>query len=679
MPTPETGRSNRPLLLSPFSLGNLELRNRFVFQPHYTALGSGGRVSAGLVAYIEERAAGGTGLIILGGQAVHPRGCVSVNADRAWDPENVPRYRQMVDAVHRHGSAIITQLTHSGPDNLAVRPPLMWGPTQMPEPSSIFPTKAMEREEIEEVVRSFADTAALMMTAGFDGIEIKIAHDGLLRAFASPFLNRRTDAYGGDFEGRMRLSVEVVTAVRDIVGPDAPVGVRLCVNEFTDWGYDTSYGVQMGQHLVATGAVTYLNADAGSFSSFWTQIPPATYDEGSFRPLNQSLAAAVDVPVIAFGRIKHPEVAERILASGEAHLIGMARQLIADPATARKTEEGREDEIRYCIAGNDSCIFQVALEQPIRCDHNPAAGRELECSERHLGTTDRPRRIAVVGGGPAGMKVAETAARRGHQVTLFERSAQLGGQVLLADKQPYHGEFFDVVDHLERSIRKLGVEVYLGVEVNAEDLEGLEAELVVVATGSKPALSHVWAEDPGSGQEFGAGLDGFGNPVVRSIPADRMATVDQVLSGECQLSGTCVVVDGTGHWEGAGTAEFLANNGCDVWLVAQAHSVGYSLEKANQELFYRRAADKSMHLLADHRLASVEDDRVVLEHIYSGHQRLIEDVSWVVPAIGRRSDDRLYLEARRRGVPGVVAVGDCVAPRLVRDAIREAYDFARLL
>lgn len=664
-----------PLLRSPFRLRSVELRNRFVFQPHFTALGGEGDPSDDHRAYYEERAAGGAGLIIFESQAVHPTGRVSRHTVNAWDEANVPAYRQIVDAVHRHGAKFFSQLVHSGPDSLAAPPSLMWGPTQMPEPSGVFPTKAMELGDIAEVVEYSAVSAVNMHRAGFDGVEVKIGHDGLLHAFASPFLNRRTDRYGGDFEGRMRFSVEVLQAIRGRTPADFVVGVRLCLNEFTEWGYDTEYGLRMAQHLEATSLVDYFNADAGTSSSYWMQIPPTVFDEGSFRQLNRRLKETVHVPVVAFGRIKHPEVAERILATGEADLIGMARQLVADPATPRKVVEGRDDDIRYCIAGNDSCLFQVSREQQIRCDHNPAAGREARFSERLMRPTERPVSVLVVGGGPAGLKAAETLARRGHEVTLVEKGTRLGGQLLLAERQPHHVEIFDVVDYLDRQLRRLRVEVNLGAEVTADVLDDIDADVVVVATGSRPALSRLATNPPVAAQEPTAGLDLFNAPAVADIDPALFASVDDVLTGRRESTGRVVIIDGTGQWEGAGTAEFLANGGAEVVVVTAGPAVGAALETANRHLFHQRAAAAGMRLLTRTQFVGCTDGVAVLRDVYTGQVAEIRGVDLVVPAVGRRSDEELYLDwAGRSGAPTLHRVGDCVAPRLLREVIRESYE-----
>jgi 2,4-dienoyl-CoA reductase-like NADH-dependent reductase (Old Yellow Enzyme family) len=666
-----------PLLRSPFALGEVQLRNRFVFQPHFTALGGEGEPSDDHRAYYEERAAGGVGLVIFESQAVHPTGRVSRHTVNAWDQANVPAYREIVQAVHRHGAKFFSQLVHSGPDSLAARPPLMWGPTQMPEPSGTFATKAMEIDDIAEVVEHFALSAANMFEAGFDGVEVKVGHDGLLHAFASPFLNRRSDRYGGDFEGRLRMSVEVLEAIRARTPANFVVGVRLCLNEYTDWGYDTDYGLRMAAHLEATGLVDYFNADAGTSSSYWMQIPPTVFDEGSFRHLTQRLKETVSRPVVAFGRIKHPEMAERILAAGEADLIGMARQLVADPATPRKVVEGRDDDIRYCIGGNDSCIFQVAHEQQIRCDHNPAAGRERRFSERLLRVTERPASVVVVGGGPAGLKAAETLARRGHSVTVFEKDTRLGGQLLLAEVQPHHVEIFDVVDYLERALRRLRVDVHLGAEVTADALEEIEADVIVLATGSRPALSRVGVNPVVTAQEPTAGLDHFNAAAIAAIDESLFASVDDVLSGRRRATRRAVVIDGSGDWEGAGTAEFLANSGIEVVVVSAAATVGASLETANRHLFHQRAATKGIRLLSRTTFLGCKDGAVQVKDVYTGQVSEVAGVDLIVPAVGRRSEEALFLDWKSRiGSRQLYRVGDCVAPRMLREVIRESYELA---
>jgi 2,4-dienoyl-CoA reductase-like NADH-dependent reductase (Old Yellow Enzyme family)/thioredoxin reductase len=676
-------------LLSPFAIGRVRLRNRFVFQPHFTALGHiDGMPSDDHVAYHEERARGGVGLIILESQAVHPTGKMSRRFINAWDPAVVPGLARIADAVHRHGAQLFGQLTHGGHTSLEHPPPIMWAPTQMPEPSSYHSTKAIDEDDIRAVIAGFAASARNMKDAGLDGVEIKIAHDGLLRSFASPFFNRRTDRYGGSFENRMRLSFEVIEAIKRATGDDFPLGVRICVNEFTPFGYDEEYGLKMARALEATGQVDYFNADAGSFSSYWMEIPPAAVAAEDFRRINAGLKKASRLPVIAFGRLT-PTAGEVLLAAGEADLIGMARQLIADPETPNKLMAGRGDLVRVCVACNDGCIHQVGQEKGVRCIHNPGAGRERTRSERLVAIAAAPRHIVVAGGGPAGLKVAETAARRGHRVTLFERGKRLGGQVMLAALQPEHDTIGEVTAYLEAMIAEHGVTVKLGTEATPATIRAAAPDIVVVATGSEPNL-------PGAHSARSRDLGRQVLPDIEGLDQDHVVSGDAVLAGERSLSGHVVVVDNNGHWEAAGTAEFLADRGCRVTVIASHPLIGENLESGTRTLFYRRAAIKGITLRAATQLTGIEKGRLRVSAVFSaadaigwakyilmpGDEELIEDVDFVVPVIGRRSREDLFLDLQASpdfaGLR-IERVGDCVAPRLIQSTITEAFELAREL
>ena len=479
--TSSTGNQAFPLLLSPFAIGKVALRNRFVFQPHFTALGDiDGNPTADHAAYHEERARGGVGLIVFESQAVHPTGKMSRRFVDCWDPKIIPHHRKVTEAVHAHGARIFGQLTHAGHTSLEHPPHILWAPTQMPEPSSHFSTKAIDLADIRAVIDGHAASARNLMEAGFDGIEVKVAHDGLLRSFCSPYFNHRTDQYGGSFENRMRLAHECFAAIRKAVGDDVPIGVRLCVNEFTTFGYDSDYGLQMAEYFQSNGLVDYFNSDAGSFSSYWMEIPPAAVAAEDFRKINKELKRVSRLPVIGFGRMNSPQQAEDALKAGECDLIGMARQLIADPWTADKTRRGRADLVRRCIACNDGCTHQVGQSKGIRCIQNPGAGREREVNERLLMPVQAPKHVVVVGGGPAGLKVAETAVRRGHRVTLFERSRALGGQLLLAEKQPEHANVAEVTSYLEIVASEFGVDIRRGTNATADLIHALSPDVVVV-------------------------------------------------------------------------------------------------------------------------------------------------------------------------------------------------------
>ncbi|MBH54129.1 MAG: hypothetical protein CMI18_07260 [Opitutaceae bacterium] len=682
-----------PNLFSPFKISNIELRNRFVFQPHFTALGTlDGMPSDGHVAYHEERARGGVALIIIESQAIHPTGKMSRRFINAWDPAVIPMLRKLTEAVHAHGAKIFSQLTHGGHTSLEQPPHIMWAPTQMPEPSSHFSSKAIDEDDIAAVIEGFATSARNALEAGFDGIEIKVGHDGLLRSFASPFFNHRVDRYGGSFENRMRLSLEVLEAIHKATDDSCPVGIRICINEFTTFGYGLDYGMRMVECLEKSGLVDYMNSDAGSFSSYWMEIPPAAVAAEDFQKLNDALKRGTRLPVIAFGRVSPTQRAEDMIREGTADLIGHARQLIADPETPNKLKQGRTDLVRLCVACNDACIYQVGQEKAIRCIHNPSAGQEREINERLVASAEAVRHVVVVGGGPAGLKVAEIAAKRGHKVTLLEREDALGGQIRLAAKQPEHEIIGEVTRYLEASVSDLGVDIQLGVTATPESLQEFAADVIVIATGSEPNL-------PNRQRDEGKRARQLGRQVLPSIPGldhDFVVSSDQILSAEVEPSGNVLVVDDNGHWEAAGTAEYLSQHNCRVQVIASHSLVGEDIEAGTRTLFYRRAAIKGIQLRPSTSLVEVGNHRVKVTSVFSssdpkgwnkyllvpGDEEWIEDIDWVVPVIGRRSREDLYLalkESFKFKDAQIERVGDCVVPRLIQSIISEAFTLAATL
>ncbi len=644
-----------PHLFSPGKIGPVKIPNRIVFLPHYTGIETDdATIKYTHINYFVERAKGGVGLLIIDSHAVHPLGKMCPKYIEAWDRKVIPGYRRLSAEVHKYGSKILTQLSHAGHTTLTHPPLLLLAPSQMSEPCYHYNTKEMEIEDIKTVVKGFAVAAQHVKEGGFDGVEIKAAaHDGLLRSFISPFFNRRTDEYGGSFENRMRFPLEVVHAIREVIGPDFPLGVRVCMDEFTPWGYSLKEGKKIVKAFVDTNEVDYISCDAGCFSAFYMEIPPMCIPLGFAEYLSAAIKEVTDLPVITFGRINDPTQAERILANSNADFIGMARELICDPEFANKAREGRDDDIRHCIACLDGCSYQVMQDKPLTCIQNPAAGKEALYGIGTLKPAEKAKKVIVIGGGPAGLKITEIVAKRGHKISIYEEDEEFGGQVNIAAKIPFREEIKDVVRHLVIQIEKLGVGIHLNEKIIAQTIQTLDADAVVIATGSSPARSDI----PGADQ-------------------DNVVTVQDVLSEKAPVGNHVVIFDITRRWPGLGTAEFLVNRGKRVDIITPYFDVGQDLHDANVVTTYSRILDKGVTLIPNTEIKKIQVNAVTIANVYTQETKEIKNVDTVVMSVGNRSDRELYNSLKGK-VKELYCIGDCVAPRLIQQAIVEAEELGR--
>lgn len=646
-----------PHLFSSFKIKSVELKNRIVFLPHNTAFDSMDCVPTDQhIHYFSERAKGGVGLIIMEAGAIHPTGKMSPKFVEAYDEKVVPGYQKVTNEVHKYGAKIFAQVTHGGHTTLTHPPQLLWAPTQMPEPSCSYNTKEMEIEDIQAVIDGFACSASHIKKGGFDGIEIKAAtHDGLLRSFISPFFNKRNDEYGGSFENRMRLSLEVINAIRVVVGPDFPFGVRVCLDEFTEWGYSLDYGKEIVKKFTESKKVDYISTDAGTFSSYFMEIPPSVIPLGFAIYMSSATKEVTDLPVIAFGRINDPVQAEDILVNGYADLVGIARELVCDPEFPVKASQGRVDDIRHCIACQDGCCHQVTRDKHIRCIQNPAAGREKKYGIGTLKPPKQKKRVMIIGGGPAGLKVAEIAAERGHSVSIYEKENRLGGQVLLASKLPHREEIEEVVRYLIFRIKDLGVDIHLKDEIDSKSIKKLKPEVVVVAIGSYPVIPQF--------------------PNNHNI---KTLSVRDVLTEKNKLTGKVMVVDKDRHWQGIGIAEYLLDRGLKVEIVSPSLFIGEYLEGTNIVTTYQRLFEKGIIFTPHTDLRNIINENIVTYNIYSMKEFVHSDITSVVFVGINRSSNSLYLSLKNQ-VKELYAVGDCVSPRKIEQVIYEANEIGRLI
>ncbi|MDF1669773.1 MAG: FAD-dependent oxidoreductase [Roseovarius sp.] len=509
-------------LLSPLRVGAFELRNRVIMGSMHTRLESQEDPITKQAAFYAERARGEVALVITGGFSPNDEGLLEPGGPRMDDAAEAASLRPICDAVHNEGALICAQLLHAG---RYAKVENCVAPSPIRAPINKFVPREMTHEDILRTISDFVTAAANAQAAGFDGVEVMGSEGYLLNEFTVPHTNKRTDDWGGSVDNRHRLPVAIVRAVRDHCGPDFMIIYRISAADLIENGAPAEEIALLAQKIEAAGA-DMLNTGIGWHEA---RVPTIAYPvpRGAWRTAAANIKRAVSIPVVASNRINTPELAEDIVANGDADLISMARPMLADPNFVRKTREGRTDEINTCIACNQACLDYIFSERVAGCLVNPRAGRETEF---HDTITTQPKKIAVVGGGAAGMASAAEAARLGHDVTLFEAADTLGGQLNLARAAPGKDEFDETLRYFESKLHKNGVAVKLGTAASASDLSGFDH--VVIATGVTPRI-----------------------PDLPGIDHPKVATYAQILSGERQ-AGARVAVMGAGGI-GFDVAEYL--------------------------------------------------------------------------------------------------------------------------
>jgi mycofactocin system FadH/OYE family oxidoreductase 2 len=647
-----------PYVFSPFRIGSVELRNRIFVPAHTTNYGDDHLPSERHVHYHAEKAQGGVGLIIFEAIRVHPTSIGRAQGVIGYDPRGVPRFRRVADAVHRHGAKLFGQIVHVGRHAEGhFGRTATWGASPIPwSPAGPIPHE-MSEDDMAEVIAGHVLTARHLREAGFDGLEVHFGHGHLLQQFLSPASNVRTDAYGGSEDNRMRFPLQVLRAVRNAMGPDYPVGIRISAEEFMSPGLTVEDMQRMVPRIASAVPVHFVNVSHSAYHASYslaTQMADMHFPRAAFRYLPAAIKAAVpELPVFAVCRFNRLELAEEVLAAGDADLVGMARAHIADPFLVAKARAGRLDEMRPCIACNQGCIAMVELHQPITCLMNPTAGREAEWGEGTLRPAPSRRRILVIGGGPAGLEAARVSALRGHAVTVWEREAEVGGQVNLAARIPSRGEFAYTRTYFEGQCRALKVPIECGVEATAERVFAFEPDAVVVATGARP------------------------KPVA--IPgATHVYSVWDALLEPDRLGRHVAFIEADGNWTSVATAEHLADLGKRVTLITGGAGYGTRITIYSLLAVRHRFREKQIRVLALRAVRAVEGSALVLEDLSTGQLDRLDAVDSVVAAAGGVADDRLGRELRGR-VADLRIVGDCVSPRTALEAIYEGHVAGRTL
>ena len=631
----------------------MTLRNRIVMAGHGTRFVDwhSHELTRRQADYLAERARGGVAMIIQGSGMVHPTGLAAAGVNQIWDDAGIESYRMVADAVHRHGALIVGQLSHLGRQGHTFASHReLWAPSAVPDPASRVVPHAMTSRELRDLVGAYASAAQRYLAAGFDGLEVYMAHGYLLCEFLSPWSNRRTDAYGGSLENRCRLPLEVLEAVREVAGDGVAIGIRISAEELVPGGLELDESRRIVERLLAATRIDYVNVSQSNYASMEAQIPDMSFPQAPFAHYAGAIReVSGGVPVMTVGRLVTPEKCEELLAGGVADLVCLVRPLIADPEFPVKARDGRRDEIRLCISCNVGCRGGPHRGAPIACLVNPAVGDEARRGGAALRPVTQPRRVALAGGGPAGLQAAEPAALRGNPVTLFERAAVLGGQVLVAAAaMPYRDEFAESVRHLERRCRALGVDIRIGQPATLNALERLAPERVIVATGARPGRPDV----PGADLPF---------------VTTAQAAITQGVKGRRVLLLDC----GEADWKALTTAENLASAGHEV-TVSSPVSAGAEIDSFSRPPLLRRLARAGVVFLEHRSLVRIEPGRVVLRHGWSGEEECLEGIDSVVTAWYGVAEDELARELEAAGIEAV-SIGDCLAPRRAIDAIWDGF------
>ncbi len=638
-----------PYLFSPLHLGTITVPNRIVFSAHLTNLAQANLPGPDLAAYYEERARGGAGLVITEEQSVHPTDHAYERLIKAYDESVIPGYQELTRRVHAHGTPVLAQINHNGGQASSIYTRLpVWAPSPVADPLFREVPKEMEPADIAAAVAAYARVARHVRDGGFDGAELQASHSSLLRQFLSPYANRRSDAYGGTVEKRARIVREIVEAIRVEVGRDFVLGIRIPGDEFIDGGLTLEHSVQTVRMLHRDGLLDYFNTSLGTATHTLFMVEGSMHLPPGYQLYTAAaLREVTDLPVVGVGRIKDPVQAEQALAGGVCDLIGMVRQQIAEPETARKAREGRVEEIRLCISCNQDCIGREGLNLEIGCIENPASGHEREFSRSTPAATSR-RRVLVVGGGPAGMQCAATAARRGCAVTLCEAQTELGGQVRLAARVPNRGEFGDLARNLVGDLRRQYIEVRLETRVTAEQVLAEGWEAVVCCTGAQP-----------------------------NKPTPEVLSVWDVLQG-AEVGERVGVVDLVGFHQATSTAEWLAQRGHRVELLTPTLAAGQDLGLTlDLENWHRRVLALGVRIFTSVAPLGYEHGGVQAVEAYSGEMVEFGPYDAIVVANHGRPDDQLYFALKGR--VEVYRAGDCLAPRRAGDAINEGQRVALAL
>ncbi len=631
-------------LFEPIMVGQIELKNRLVRPGMLSNYAENERVTDRMKNFYSEVARGGVALMVTGGMTCIDLGGVMARGLGIYKDDFIPGLRELVGVVHAGGAKVAAQLSAPamwrsaekgsieviGPSDVVVNP--RGGPK--PRPVTV--------DEIKQIIDALGDCTRRARDAGFDAVEFHAGIGGLINQFMSPYTNKRTDKYGGDLENRMRFFLEIINMAQRKAGEDYTLLARVSGADFMEGGHTLEDTMVVAPILERAG-IKAINVTTG-----WHEAPVpsfhASVPRGAWTYLAEGVKKVVNIPVVTGTRVPDPILADQIIAEGKADLVYMARPLIADPELPNKAKEGRFDDIRPCIACS-RCFSTILRGEPMVCTVNARAGKEAEYS---IEPAKEPKRVFIIGGGPAGMEAARVAAMRGHRVTLADKGNRLGGLMLVAELPPYKDDIGYFTKYLAGQMERLGVDVRLGEEVTAEAVEKMKPDVVIVATGATPII-----------------------PDIPGARGDNVATAIDVLTGKKEVGENVAIIGG--GMVGCETAEFLAQKGKRVTILEMLGRVGVDIEATNRWVIMQRLRAAKVRMETNAKAEEITAKGVRVSR--DGQSQFFEADS-VVLAVGMQANPKLANELEGK-VKALYVIGDSAKPQKIAEAVESGLRVGR--
>ena len=639
-------------LFTPLSLGHKTLKHRLNFGAHTANMAVDGLPVERHHGYYLERAIGGAAMIVVEPVPVHPTAVLTRGNFRSCDDSVIPHFRKITDSCHEYETVMIQQLYHVGAhgewDN-SFTP--NWSPSGLPSMHDHDGSAAMSEPQIKEIVESFAKAALRAKLAGFDGCELMAAYSALIEQFWSKCTNHRSDSYGGSFENRMKFSVEVLSAIRDAVGPDFIIGVCTSFDPTVPDALPIEEMQAIVQYHDEKGLFDYVTVGTGSYYNFTLIIPTALHEDQLGIPFAAKMREVIKhAKVQAESHIRTPEAADYAIGSGSADMVSIVRGQIADPHMANKAQQGRLEDIRPCLSCNQMCWGRRFKDYWISCLINPSAGREFEWGGDRFEPSASKKNVLVVGGGPAGCEAARTAAERGHKVTIVEASGQLGGNFRLAGMQPRRSQILDFIDWHERQLNRLGVEIRFNSPFFADDVMEFAPDTLILATGSLP-----------SGNGYQRAI-----PLREKLPGVGLQNVwhaEDVMSRAANIGKSVLLLDDVGTWKGSGTALHLAENQHSVAIVTPFAVIGQEIVRTSADIALReRLRQFDAKFYPESAVEQWFGDRAAIKDLLNGQVHELPFDSLVLATVNESVND-LEMELADKFKGEMHVIGDCLSPR----------------